>query len=285
MPGRDVAVLSGYSIPFDSMLNEEILADAEALHEKLAGAAPYPHLVLDGLFSSDLLSAVVQEFGRVDRAAWRARSNLNEKTFRSRPQAPIGPAAQIYMGLLTSQRFVQFLQQVTGVPGLVPDPLLNGGGLHESRAGGHFGIHVDFDTHPVTLLHNRLVLITYLNPGWRKEYGGALQLWDEERCVEEVVPEFGRTLILMHSDRSLHGHPDPVQHPDDLPRRSIAAYFYSNGRDDEATGQRMSTHFANPADPRWPIFGKIARAVTPPVLVSALRTIKRSRRRSRARAA
>jgi Rps23 Pro-64 3,4-dihydroxylase Tpa1-like proline 4-hydroxylase len=124
---------------------------------------------------------------------------------------------------------VQFVEQVTGIEGLLQDPQLKGGGMHEIPDGGHFAAHVDFNRHLVTGLHNRLVIITYLNKNWRRFYGGSLELWDYASNVKaiDIDPVFGRTVIFTQSSESLHGHSVPVQAPDRRPRQSVAAYFYT----------------------------------------------------------
>jgi len=77
------------------------------------------------------------------------------------------------------------------------------------------------------------VFITYLNKNWRSEYGGALELWDtdEDKFAGEVVPELAARFSTI-TPESLHGHPEPISEPNGRPRRSAAAYFYSNGRPD-----------------------------------------------------
>ena len=183
---------------------------------------------------------------------------------------------QTYFNLISSGRFVQFLQAVTGIAGLLPDPMLRGGGMHQSQPGGKFHMHLDFEKHPVSMLDNRMVFITYLNRGWQPEWGGNLELWDidTQKKVNEVVPVFGRSVLFCHSDRSLHGHPHPLSPPDGRPRRSLAAYFYSNGREDGLAASRYTTYFAPPqVDPVRAAVGKAARAVTPPILYDAVRRV------------
>ena len=108
-------------------------------------------------------------------------------------------------------------------------------------------MHVDFNQHSVTRLANRLVFITYLNKDWLPSYGGGLELWDVEKNepVVEILPEFGRSVLFYQSSKSLHGHPKPVAAPNGRPRRSAAAYFYSNGRSDDEDLNFHTTQFAS----------------------------------------
>ena len=52
---------------------------------------------------------------------------------------------------------------------------------------------------------------------------------DEGKCKVEFEPAFGRSILFLETNKSLHGCPKPVNAPGGRPRRSAAAYFYSNG--------------------------------------------------------
>jgi hypothetical protein len=112
---------------------------------------------------------------------------------------PAGYAAQINFNTIHSGVFVDLRQQITGIDGLIPDPALDNGGLHESQTGGKFAMHIDFNQHFVTKLDARLVFITYLNKDWLPSYGGALELWsaDEGKCKVEIEPaSAGQSSVL-----------------------------------------------------------------------------------------
>ena len=145
--------------------------------------------------------------------------------------------------------------------------------MHKIEHGGRFSPHIDFNKHPVTLLDNRLVFITYLNKNWEASYGGALELWDmaTKTCVEEVVPVFGRSILFAHSECSLHGHPNPVTAPDRRARRSVAAYFYTNNAQNTATDELRTTQFLEPVQ-RSEVRTKLVKAAryVSPMLVDGL---------------
>ena len=115
---------------------------------------------------------------------------------------------------------------------LIPDPYLIGGGLHELRNDGFLNIHADFNRHPKMKLDRRLNILIYLNKDWKNEYGGQLQLWDKnmKKCEQNIVPTFNRMVIFSTTDSSYHGNPIKVCHPKLISRKSIAMYYYSNGR-------------------------------------------------------
>lgn len=271
--------LQGRTISCDHILNESILSDAEALRPTFVNAYPFPHIVLDGLFSPDLLQMIWDDFGDIDVRDLKVRRTEHEVTFRSQVDTPLPASAQIYFDAVNSGRFVKFLTGLSGISGLITDCFLQRGGLHESRDGGKFDVHIDFNKHPDNDLDNRLVLLTYLNRNWREDYGGALELWapGREGCVTKVIPEFGRSIIMQHTNASWHGHPKPVHTPDNRTRRSLATYYYSNGVADPLVKERYATEFLEP--PRraaWKRTVKVVKSLTPPVLFDAARRVKRT---------
>lgn len=130
---------------------------------------------------------------------------------------------------LNSLPFIQMVEAITGISGLIPDPYFAGGGFHEIRNGGHLSIHADFNHHVKLDLERRVNVLIYLNEDWRDDYGGQLELWDREmkHCEVSVVPQAGRCVLFDTTATSWHGNPNPVNHPTGTPRRSIATYYYT----------------------------------------------------------
>ncbi|PNG26532.1 2OG-Fe(II) oxygenase [Methylocella silvestris] len=232
----DKIIIDGISLALDETLNEAFFREdtIKTLHETFIHNKPFPYLVIDGLFPPKLLRLVHADFARLSWSEWRRYDNSNEVKRASIANPRLGHASEFYFNTIYSSRFVNFLERVSGIPGLVTDPSLSAGGLHDIPPGGKFAMHIDFNLHPVTRLDNRLVFITYLNEDWRSSYGGALELWDLETNAKgaEVTPEFGRSVLFYQSSKSLHGHPKPIEAPNERHRRSVAAYYYSNGRSD-----------------------------------------------------
>lgn len=276
---RDYIVIDGVTLDLKEIINEDFLdpKKIKELGEKFANNSPVPHLVLENLFSPKLLELMYKDFDDLKWTNWRHYDNTNELKRGSMPNTRFGSATQLYFNTIYSGAFLNFLANVTGIQGLITDPEFHGGGLHDIPTGGKFGMHVDFNQHPITKLANRLVLITYLNKDWLPSYGGALELWDidEQKCKAEVVPAFGRTIIFYQSSRSLHGHPKPVDAPNGRSRRSAAAYYYSNGRADEDSSVFHTTLFPVPIKlSRADKAVNAAKYLLPPVLFDAGRKLK-----------
>jgi Rps23 Pro-64 3,4-dihydroxylase Tpa1-like proline 4-hydroxylase len=224
------------------------------------------------------------EFDLLKKEDFLVYSNMNDKKLGSRPFSRLGHACELYFNTVNSARFINFLAGISGIDGLITDPGLRNGGLHNIPPGGKLSVHLDFNLHEITKLDNRLALITFLNKDWLPDYGGALELWgaEEEKCKVEVLPAFGRSILFAHSSKSLHGHPVPVDAPNRRPRRSAATYYYSNGRSDGESTNYHSTIIFRPREAaRRERLGTSIKYITPPILVDGIQQVLKSWRKQR----
>jgi hypothetical protein len=227
--------------------NDELMAEGERLHASYAGAQPYPHICLDNFFDAGLVSQIAAEFPGLGGKGDIRFSDPNQVKLASRGEYRFGPVTLTFVHFLNSQPFLDFLSALTGIEGLIPDPYFVGGGFHEIRRGGFLKIHADFNKHPDLRLDRRLNLLLYLNEHWEESYGGYFELWDKDttQCVKKFLPVFNRMVVFSTTDISYHGHPDPLTCPDDRSRRSLALYYYTNGRPkgEVTSDNRITTQF------------------------------------------
>jgi hypothetical protein len=283
----DHVVIGGRTLAFDQIFNEAFFAPSKVkeLSETFKHNTPFPYLVFEGLFSPVLLELMYSEFRILRWSDWRRFDSINELKLGSRPYCRLGHATQLYFNTVHSGAFIDILQQITGIEGLIPDPSLTNGGIHEIPTGGKFELHTDFNQDSVTKLDNRLVFITYLNKDWLPSYSGALELWsvEEGKCEAKIEPTFGRSILFDESSKSLHGHPDPVNAPAGRPRRSAAAYFYTNGRTngEESTSFRPTLFLLPVTRSQYARIVGAVKYLTPPAIIDAmlkLRTIIKRRK-------
>lgn len=208
-------------------------------------AKPYPHVVFDNFFDPALLDVVLEEFPRPDAIKWQRFDNAREVKLASAAESSFGGTTRLLMYHLNSITFLEFLSRITGIDNLIPDPSFEGGGLHQIVPGGKLGVHADFNKHKKYGLDRRLNLLLYLNKNWREEYGGHLELWgrDMARCEAKVLPLFNRVMVFGTTDFTYHGHPNPLQCPQGMTRKSLALYYFSNGRPASEIAGEHSTLF------------------------------------------
>ncbi|HLI79535.1 MAG TPA: 2OG-Fe(II) oxygenase [Candidatus Binataceae bacterium] len=248
-------------------------------HERYISAQPFPHIVLDDFLSEEILDRCLCDFPShssshisYDRAQERGK-------FEFKPDTLSAPLRSLFYSF-NSAPFILFLENLTGIRGLIPDPYFAGGGLHEVVNGGHLNIHADFNHQEILNLERRLNVLIYLNRDWREEYGGCLELWDQLmlKCVERVVPSFNRCVIFNTSPTSYHGNPEPVNHPSNLSRRAIALYYYtaswSDSRHPRNTRFQRRANSADAFDLKVRT-KELVESVTPPILLRAIRGVLR----------
>jgi hypothetical protein len=202
----------------------------DELHATYKAAAPYPHIVLDDFLDPGAADAAIKEFPPLDPAQWNNYLHANERKFSNTDPSTWGPTLQAILAELNSPRFVAFVGRLIGVEDLIPDPSLEGGGLHQSTTNGYLNIHADFTVHPhQRKWQRRANILLYLNDEWNPEYGGDLELWsaDMKECVEKVAPVANRVLIFTTDATSFHGHPEPMRCPEGTARRSMALYYFT----------------------------------------------------------
>jgi CheY-like chemotaxis protein len=117
---------------------------------------------------------------------------------------------------------------VTGMPNLLPDEKLVGGGLHSTGARGHLDVHLDFNMLRDRGWHRRLNILVYMNKGWQPEWNGEFELWNEDvsQLREKFLPIFNRCVMFNTNNVSYHGV-NAVKCPEGQSRKSFAAYYYT----------------------------------------------------------
>ena len=202
--------------------------------ERFLNANPFPFIIIDDFFSKEFLNDVLNQFPNLaEQKKTTNYDNKNEVKFANNQYKNFPNNIKKLFDFLNSDFFLNFLQRITNIQEkLIPDFELNGGGLHEIKKGGLLKIHSDFNKHPSLDLDRRLNVLIYLNKDWKEEYGGHLEFWDKEMtsCREKVLPIFNKMVIFSTTDNSNHGHPDPLNCPDNMSRKSIATYYYTKGR-------------------------------------------------------
>ena len=221
----------------ENIINDK-LKDVEKFifqnRERFVNANPFPFIIIDDFFSKEFLNDVLNQFPNLaEQKKTTNYDNKNEVKFANNQYKNFPNNIKRLFDFLNSDFFLNFLKRITSIQEkLITDFELNGGGLHEIKKGGLLKIHSDFNKHPSLDLDRRLNVLIYLNKDWKEEYGGHLEFWDKEMtsCKEKVLPIFNKMVIFSTTDNSNHGHPDPLNCPDNMSRKSIATYYYTKGR-------------------------------------------------------
>lgn len=257
-------------------------------------AIPFPNIHFENFFDPVFLETVVNEFPDLIKIDSIKYQNKREIKFAGKGERFFGANTRNLMHYLNSEPFLNFLQILTGIKEpLIGDPYFIGGGQHEIKKGGLLKVHADFNKHPNFNLDRRINVLIYLNKDWKEDYGGHLELWnkDMDKCEKRILPLFNTLAIFSTNDFSNHGHPNPLNCPDGISRKSLALYYYTNGRPSNEINQGAKEHstlfkerkgniddkIAMKERPKWQLKSFIKDFI-PPVVIKILKVaIKRMR--------
>lgn len=219
----------------DSFDFNELLGLAEKQESKYKLNLPFPHVVLDDFLSKKSYIKIKKTFPKINDEIWKTPTNVHTVGKSVTKNGALGlkelsysKDAQAFFHELNSGLFLTFLEKLTGIEGLLPDPYFSEGGFHMMTKNGYLDVHADFSHSDRLGLERRLNLIIYLNDGWPESYGGQLGLYDQKVNKKVSISPIGnRAVIFTTSDHSYHGHPEPLTCPKNRFRRSIALYYYS----------------------------------------------------------
>jgi len=208
-----------------------------------AAGDPFPHVVIDNFLPEQVIDYVLDNFPSKLDPDGREFDRDQERHKRSYHPDHLTPRLRHLFYSFNSRPFIRIVENITGIKGLIPDPYFLGAGFHEIRTGGHLSMHADFNHHVPMNLERRVNLLVYLNRDWKPEYGGQLELWttDMTRQAHSIVPLVNRCAIFTTTHQSMHGNPQPVAHPSDVSRKSIALYYYTSTWGDQQVSK--STQF------------------------------------------
>lgn len=224
-------------LPISSALTLD-LQTARAIGQQLSSdycfAEPFPHIVLDNFLPESVARLALDNFPvealPSDRVFEMGYAGLHKRQIMP---LDCNEAVRGLFHFFNSPPMLEFLEGLSSLQGLIPDPYFSGGGFHETKRGGKLGVHADFRINDRLHLHRRMNVIIYLNENWQDEYGGFLELWDRDMKAmrHAVKPIFNRCVIFNTDADSYHGHPNPLNTPPDVLRRSIALYYYTGSKE------------------------------------------------------
>lgn len=221
-----------------------LLEDPHSLRTRFEEAVPFRHIVFEQFFSEELLARLIDDFPPFERGQSRNELGAEGGKAHCPDVREISPAFREVDGIVRSAEFLSWLSAATGIPKLLDDPDYIGGGTHENRSGQDLDPHVDFNRHPTRGWWRRLNLIVFLNPEWKPQWGGALDLHSDPRSpdidrVARVQPIANRAVLFETTESSWHGF-RAVAAPPRVSRRSFAVYYYTADEPSEAGAPKPS---------------------------------------------
>lgn len=205
--------------------------DRDSLRTSFQGHQPVPWFKIDNFLRADFADACADAFPTYDQVQKMGVTftNINEKGKFQVTDTKIFPEPLKQLNdLLNSPDFLKLIEHVTGIDSLLGDEKLVGGGLHSTGARGHLDVHLDFNMLRDRGWHRRLNILVYMNKGWKDDWGGEFELWNEDvsKLNGKFLPIFNRCVMFNTNNVSYHGV-NAVKCPEGASRKSFAAYYYT----------------------------------------------------------
>lgn len=206
-------------------------SDTKSLYEEFISNEPFPNIGIDNFLSDDLVISMKNEITESYRKYNHLLKNFTRNGSHMIELCEAGdicPIAHQLIGDLHSKYFLDWLEKVTGIDGLIPDPWLIGASYMRCYRGDSLQIHSDFNWNDKLQLHRALTLVIYLNPEWEEKWNGDIQLWDRDRenCIKRYYPNSGNLVLWKYSKHAFHGHPHPLSCPEHITRDGIRLFYY-----------------------------------------------------------
>jgi Rps23 Pro-64 3,4-dihydroxylase Tpa1-like proline 4-hydroxylase len=212
---------------------------------------PFKYVVFEEFFPPKVAEEIYQNYPKIENDKWDGTTYLDQKNKFQKTIFEEDSMMDTVFKELNSQEFLNWLQDLTEMEDeILGDEDLFGGGLHQSIKGAFLNVHVDYNMHPKTRFHRRLNVLVYMNKDWKEEYEGHLELWDlssdkNGKMLGKYAPIFNRCVIFETNEISFHGHPTPLNTPENINRKSIATYYYTKTRPASEIAEEHNTIYVN----------------------------------------
>jgi Rps23 Pro-64 3,4-dihydroxylase Tpa1-like proline 4-hydroxylase len=202
---------------------------------------PFPHTVIDNFINEEYITLLTQDIGNLTKnnSYYYGDQHIEKNKYAFKDN--FSETLQQLFNELNSSEFINILENKTNIYNIIKENnTLRGAGVHKVYNDGFLCMHTDFEGYyddNFGLLDRRLNLLLYMNPEWKQEYNGELCLYDKNvgKITKKISPIMNRCVIFI-TPKNIHGHPTPLQIPENICRQSVATYYYTKN----ITGMNLS---------------------------------------------
>ncbi|MDJ0645736.1 MAG: 2OG-Fe(II) oxygenase [Flavobacteriaceae bacterium] len=201
--------------------NKEQLTDQFRASENTIG-----YFVLDGLLPNELAKRIFDNFPLVDKA--KLKKSLREHKYVAYQMDKYNRILEETIYAFQDERVVQLIQEICGLKNVYPDEHLYAGGLSMMKKGNFLNPHLD-NSHDKDRNRWRVLnLLYYVTPGWKKEYGGNLELWPDGVRGEHITmtSNFNRLVVMATHQSSWHSVSEIINGT--MARCCVSNYYFSD---------------------------------------------------------
>ena len=126
-------------------ISKSVAKQAGQYRDAFVNASPFKHAMIENFFEPAFAERLLAEFPSFDpKLAMNEMGELGGKAVNTKIRE-ISPAYRELYEMIGSKPFLELMSRLTGIPDLLMDPKLYGGGTHDNRHGQELDAHVDFN--------------------------------------------------------------------------------------------------------------------------------------------
>jgi len=208
------------------LITQRLEQDKEALENMFSqrsGDIPTRYAVVDNLLPAELAKNIYRSFPQKNQMRQLSSFRERKYTYKQLDQTP-----QLLKDItfaIQSPEVVSLVETITRIPGQQPDSSLYAGGISLMVKGNFLNPHIDNSHDFDRRRYRTLNLLYYVTPDWKVEYGGNLELWDENVRTGLTIPSLFNRLVLMETNRKSWHSVSPVIY--DGQRCTVSNYYFS----------------------------------------------------------
>jgi hypothetical protein len=198
--------------------------------------SPLPWIYLDDFLPEELFQQVQKEINEIPKYIWH-NFTRNDSFMLECNDLSFSPTIRELVMNFNSSEFIKWVETLTGMGKIIPDPHLIGAGLMRCYKDHCLKLHTDFNWNEQLQLNRCLSMILYVHPEWDKSWHGGLEFWDFERKekLHTIECKPNRLVLWNYHSRLFHGHPTPLACPEGNSRDGLRLfYFKSNSIPEES---------------------------------------------------
>ena len=230
-----------------ALIVERLRRDTSALRAAFARPAGVQtrFAVVDDVLPSEIAGKIYAAFPQVSEM--RLLSSFRERKYTSKSLETMDPLIAEATFAFQSPEVIAEVTSITRIRDMVGDPQLYAGGISAMTKGHFLNPHIDNSHDGARRYYRTLNLLYYVTPDWRPEYGGNLELWDQDVKQRVTVPSlFNRLVVMETTPRSWHSV-SPVAH--EGTRCCVSNYYFSDNSPEGYPYSHVTSFSARPEQP------------------------------------
>lgn len=218
--------------------------DLNNYSEQFLSNKPYPYLIMDNFLDQKYYEILNNENSKIKYENGKSFDNQIEKNKWISKNTELPNKIKEIISTLNSELWIENLKKLTKIGTLFSTEVGNTdlANYHEMSQNGFLGSHVDHSSDPNTGKPHVLNIILYLTKNWKKEWGGATTLSNQngKKILKEIEYVPNRAVIFLHTPYSFHGVSEIKNNQEN--RATLYVDYYSKSK---KPFEHMTLSFSN----------------------------------------